>query len=119
MGESVVNVVLHRPTSTLRSPPPVPWAPPTPLRLLLVLLSTRHLTLDCSLLMPLTTCMSAARYFERKWQILTGSIFSCLFAPPVPNSVIGETEAEEVAWCVRKFASSLEDVESRRKWQKG
>ncbi|AFR92907.1 immunoreactive mannoprotein MP88 [Cryptococcus neoformans C23] len=25
----------------------------------------------------------------------------CLFAPPVPNSVIGETEAEEVAWCVQ------------------
>lgn len=31
--------------------------------------------------------------------------FSCLFAPPEPDSVIGETEAEEVAWCVRKFAS--------------
>ncbi|WWC98631.1 hypothetical protein V866_005524 [Kwoniella sp. B9012] len=25
----------------------------------------------------------------------------CLFAPPEPNSVIGETEAEEVAWCVQ------------------
>lgn len=25
----------------------------------------------------------------------------CLFAPPKPDSVIGETEAEEVAWCVQ------------------
>ncbi|WWC65132.1 uncharacterized protein I303_107746 [Kwoniella dejecticola CBS 10117] len=25
----------------------------------------------------------------------------CLFAPPEPNSVIGNTEAEEVAWCVQ------------------
>jgi len=25
----------------------------------------------------------------------------CIFAPPVPNSVIGETETEEVAWCVQ------------------
>ncbi|KAJ7060493.1 hypothetical protein C8F01DRAFT_1210463 [Mycena amicta] len=25
----------------------------------------------------------------------------CLFAPPEPNSVIGDTEGEEVAWCVK------------------
>ncbi|ORX41109.1 hypothetical protein BD324DRAFT_659672 [Kockovaella imperatae] len=26
----------------------------------------------------------------------------CVFAPPEPNSVIGETEAEEVAWCIQQ-----------------
>lgn len=27
---------------------------------------------------------------------------SCIFAPPEPNSVIGNTEEIEVAWCVRE-----------------
>jgi len=27
---------------------------------------------------------------------------SCLFAPPEPNSVIGNTEAYEVAWCTKQ-----------------
>ena len=27
----------------------------------------------------------------------------CLFAPPEPNSVIGDTEAYEVAWCMREY----------------
>jgi hypothetical protein len=26
----------------------------------------------------------------------------CLWAPPSPNSTIGDTEAEEVAWCTKK-----------------
>lgn len=30
----------------------------------------------------------------------------CLFAPPEPNSVIGDTEAYEVAWCMREFNDS-------------
>ena len=25
----------------------------------------------------------------------------CVFAPPEPNSVIGNTEGEEVAWCIQ------------------
>jgi hypothetical protein len=33
---------------------------------------------------------------------------SCIFAPPEPNSVIGNTEEIEVAWCVRKFSPSLQ-----------
>lgn len=45
---------------------------------------------------------------------------SCLFAPPEPNSVIGNTEQEEVAWCIRKcFAMSAKSstrlVHQRRK----
>lgn len=34
-------------------------------------------------------------------------LYSCLFAPPEPNSVIGNTEGEEVAWCVRKSMNIL------------
>jgi hypothetical protein len=29
----------------------------------------------------------------------------CVFAPPEPNSVIGDTEEFEVAWCMRKLSS--------------
>jgi hypothetical protein len=29
----------------------------------------------------------------------------CVFGPPEPNSVIGDTEAFEVAWCMRKSFS--------------
>lgn len=49
--------------------------------------------------------------------ITSGRIFavrltarSCIFGPPEPNSVIGNTEEIEVAWCVRRSHSSLPPV---------
>lgn len=35
---------------------------------------------------------------------------SCIFGPPEPNSVIGNTEGEEVAWCVRKLSDIILDA---------
>lgn len=31
----------------------------------------------------------------------------CVFGPPEPNSVIGDTEAYEVAWCIRTCLLSM------------
>ena len=30
----------------------------------------------------------------------------CLFAPPKPNTTIGDSEGEEVAWCTKKGLGS-------------
>ncbi|KAJ7060503.1 hypothetical protein C8F01DRAFT_1084219 [Mycena amicta] len=45
---------------------------------------------------PLSTS-NPTRDFFRSMRLTT----FCLFAPPEPNSVIGDTEGEEVAWCVK------------------
>ena len=35
------------------------------------------------------------------------TLSSCLFAPPTPGQKIGDSEAIEVAWCVRESTSQI------------